>query len=147
MMKNISKFNFFVSVFCFSLSFFPVTIYGKAFVNGCSKAWFGTEFNRKAACSSREIRGRGNSRYEYFGKGDINLEVYSSGETDNLVKNMESNIKKEIVNEFKKLNNDLKDQASKEFLPKTENLQSQIEDLKKQIEDLKSQISNLKKKE
>ena len=55
---------------------------------------------------------------------------------------------REIINQkFKNLNDDLKDQASKTFLPKTKNLQTQIDDLKKQIEDLKSQKSNLKKKE
>ena len=64
-----------------------------------------------------------------------------------VLKDQFNQVTKKIANEFTKLNNDLKDQASKEFLPKTENLQSQIEDLKKQIEDLKSQISNLKKKE
>ena len=64
-----------------------------------------------------------------------------------VLKDQFNQVTKKIANEFTKLNNDLKDQASKEFLPKTENLQSQIDDLKKQIEDLKSQISNLKKKE
>ena len=138
-MKKLN-FQLLMSLFILSIIVLPNIVHAKSFVRACSNNFpVRDKFGFKHCIAKQHDF----TQVEF----DSVVEFYSTKEVDNNIEKKFKELSTFVGNKLDNLNGDLKDQASKEFLPKTENLQTQIDDLKKQIEDLKSQISNLKKKE
>ena len=139
-MKKLN-FQLLMPLFILSIIFFPIKGHTITSIKACPESHpFMSVMNHMNYCNPL----KGHSGGSIFMPTH---KFYSPQEVDNNIEKKFKEISTIVGNKLDNLNGDLKDQASKEFLPKTENLQNQIDDLKKQIEDLKSQISNLKKKE